>query len=40
MQYDIDDPPPREGWSDIYWHFANRWAENFMAYARAFGFIS
>jgi hypothetical protein len=35
MEYDLDDPPPGED----YWGFLNRWAEELMRWARAFGFI-
>lgn len=39
MDHDIDDPPPKEEWTDQYWWFANRWAEWCMKCARAFGLL-
>jgi len=34
---DYDDPEPPITLTDIYWHYANRWAEWGMGVARSFG---
>jgi len=37
MEYDEDDAPQTPTLADIYWHYANRWAEWGMGVARSFG---
>ena len=37
--HDIDDPRPKEEWTDHYWWFLNRWAEWGMKCARALGLL-
>lgn len=39
FEHDEDDPPPQEGWYDLYWGLFNRWAEHCAAYARTLGLL-
>ena len=36
---DTPDVLPPETWVDVYWCYANRWAETMMSIARSFGLI-
>jgi hypothetical protein len=40
IEYDADDPPPKDTWIDHYWGVLNRWAEWGISYARMLGLLT